>query len=372
MNNKPVIIDLFSGCGGFGLGAELAGFHTVVAVDNDETLQSAYKINFPNTRTITQDITTIIKEDWQTILNGQEVDGVIGGPPCQGYSRIGLGNKDDPRRELLIDFFRHVNILQPKFFVMENVEGLLDEKNKTQLDKAIKTIDPKYTVLEPMVIDATHCGAPTKRKRIIVIGYDPKKLRTLQVNDFLFNEDFVNVFDAISDLPEPIKQSKGKNDFGFANYKLTNPISNYARNMRSIPPKFLGAEFAVKKLSQKMVSGCFDTIHTKNVQQRYQAVEPGKTDKVSRSKKLSWDGFCPTLRAGTGPSNGSHQAVRPLHPEQGRVITVREAARLQGFPDWFVFHPTKWHSFRMIGNSVSPVVSEKILNVIYNKLKEVI
>lgn len=368
MNNKPVIIDLFSGCGGFSLGAELAGFHTAVAVDNDETLQSAYKINFPNTKIITQDITTITKEDWQTILNEQEVDGVIGGPPCQGYSRIGLGDKSDPRRELLIEFFRHVNILQPKFFVMENVEGLLDKKNKAELDKAINTIDRKYIVLDPIVIDAVLCGAPTKRKRIILIGYDPKKVTSINTGELLFNEPLVNVFDAISDLPSPIKQNKDKNDLGFSTYKLVDRVSTYAKKMRAEPPFFLGSEYAIEKLSQGMVSGLFETTHTLKVQERFNALMAGKTDQISRSKKLTWDGFCPTLRAGTGPDKGSYQSVRPLHPEEGRVITVREAARLQGFPDWFVFHPAKWHSFRMIGNSVSPIVSEKILTVIYNNL----
>jgi len=80
------------------------------------------------------------------------------------------------------------------------------------------------------------------------------------------------------------------------------------------------------------------------------------------------NGFCPTLRAGTGPEKGSYQAVRPLHPTENRVITPREAARLQGFPDWFQFSPTKWHSFRQIGNSVSPILSERIFAVIRKAL----
>jgi len=91
-------------------------------------------------------------------------------------------------------------------------------------------------------------------------------------------------------------------------------------------------------------------------------------DKVSKFPRLSWDGLCPTLRAGTDSSRGSYQAVRPIHPDKNRVITPREAARLQGFPDWFQFSPTKWHSFRQIGNSVSPFVAEAVLDVIRCKL----
>jgi DNA (cytosine-5)-methyltransferase 1 len=96
--------------------------------------------------------------------------------------------------------------------------------------------------------------------------------------------------------------------------------------------------------------------------------EGGKSDPVTKAYRLEWNGQCPTIRAGTGADKGAFQAVRPLHPGKGRVITVREGARLQGFPDWFVFHPTKWHSFRMIGNSVSPIVSKGIFKRLAAKI----
>lgn len=139
--------------------------------------------------------------------------------------------------------------------------------------------------------------------------------------------------------------------------------------MRTSPPPHLGWPLAIQKLSNGYVGGFLNTTHTKVVKERYAAVKQGKTDNISRAKRLHWEGLCPTLRAGTGSDKGSHQAVRPLHPDEARVITVREAARLQGFPDWFVFHNTKWHSFRMIGNSVSPIVSESILSSIKSKLR---
>jgi DNA (cytosine-5)-methyltransferase 1 len=101
---------------------------------------------------------------------------------------------------------------------------------------------------------------------------------------------------------------------------------------------------------------------------RFSELEHGQQDIISKAYKLKPDGFCPTLRAGTGPDRGSYQAVRPIHYEASRVITPREAARLQGFPDWFEFHKTIWHSFRQIGNSVSPIVAEKILSVIHQRL----
>lgn len=365
MNQQPILVDLFCGCGGFGLGAELAGFHTIVAVDVDTTLQSAYKNNFPNTNVMAADLSAMNKADWDLVIKGRQVDGVIGGPPCQGYSRMGAGDVNDPRRKLLKDFFRHVNILNPKFFVMENVEGLMDQKNRPQLDDALSIVNKKYVMLEPTVFDASDYGAATQRKRVIVIGYDPSRMFSLELSQFQYKQSKITVADAIRDLPMPIFQSKNRADFGYAQYPSIAKLSPYAIEMRRPAPNGLGNVQAKEELKKGRVSGLFTTIHSEKVQKRYEDIPQGKVDPVSRSKKLEWAGLCPTLRAGTGADKGSHQAVRPLHPEQGRVITVREAARLQGFPDWFTFHPTKWHSFRMIGNSVSPIISKQILSVIY-------
>lgn len=370
MKLNPTIVDLFCGCGGFGLGAELAGFRTVAAVDIDPTLQSAYKKNFPETHVLNGDLSKLNEESWRMILNGVEVDGVIGGPPCQGYSRMGKSDKEDPRRTLLGHFFRNVNVISPKFFIMENVEGLMDERNVYELENAVKSLDKKYKVLKPMIVDASLYGAPTKRQRVILIGYDPKRLSPLTASDFQPKGTLnTTVRDAISDLASPIAQSKDNENFGWEKYPEQHELSAYAQRMRAFPRKGLGWSESLEKLRDGLVSGYFDTRHTAIVRKRYAETMPGMVDKVSRAKKLAWGGLCPTLRAGTGSDKGSHQAVRPLHPEQPRVITVREAARLQGFPDWFVFHPTKWHSFRMIGNSVSPILSESILSKIKLKLE---
>ncbi len=363
MNFSPTIVDLFCGCGGFGLGAELAGFKTIVAVDIDATLQSAYKKNFPETHVLNGDLSLLTEESWRIMLNGAEVDGVIGGPPCQGYSRMGKSDKKDPRRTLLGHFFRNVNIISPKFFIMENVEGLMDKKNIYELKNALKILDKKYKTLKPMIIDSSVFGAPTKRKRVILIGYNPDFFPKLTAEDFQPEEPLTTtVFEAISDLPPPISQTKDKDDFGWNAYPESSELSSYAKKMRILPKEGLGWNISLNKLKEGFCSGYFDTMHLPLIIKRYASLEPGMVDKISRAKKLSWTGLCPTLRAGTGSDKGSHQAVRPIHPEQPRVITVREAARLQGFPDWFIFHPTKWHSFRMIGNSVSPIVSEAILS----------
>ena len=110
------------------------------------------------------------------------------------------------------------------------------------------------------------------------------------------------------------------------------------------------------------------TRHSQEIIDRYSLVEPGGKDTKLRAPRLRPDGLCPTIRAGTGSDKGSYQAIRPIHYDFPRVITPREAARLQGFPDWFVFHRTKWHSFRQIGNSVSPLLAEKLLKIIFDKI----
>lgn len=369
MINKPKIVDLFCGCGGFGLGAELAGFHSLVAVDIDHDLQSAYKRNFPSTRIITSDISGMNEDTWKLILNNEIIDGVIGGPPCQGYSRMGHSDKNDPRRTLLHHFFRSVNIIKPKFFVMENVEGLMDENNVYELNNALEGLDSSYTVLEPLIVDASNYGAPTRRKRVIVIGYLKDHISSLDVSDVIPTSPIRNtVKDAIFDLNEPVPQSKDKNDYGWNSYRISKNLSQYAKLMRALPPEGLGESLFINKMKDKIVSGNFDTIHSDAVKARFNSLLPGQVDKISKAKKLEWGGLSPTLRAGTGSDRGSHQAIRPIHPKVGRVITVREAARMQGFPDWFGFHSTKWHSFRMIGNSVSPLVAKFILDKIKNKI----
>lgn len=366
----PTLIDLFSGCGGFSLGAELAGFRSLAAVDIEPTLQFGFKKNFPCTKVLQADVAQIKKADWPELVGRTRPDGIIGGPPCQGFSRIGKRFKEDPRNTLVSHFYRHVDELSPKFFIMENVEGLLDECNRPVLEQAIERVSGRYRILGPLVVNAADYGAATNRKRVIVFGYDPHECDPVS-SEYLLSPHArtANVRDAIADLPSPIKQVKDPDDFGWASYpKHPLRLSAYAETLREPPPVHLGWKYAVEQLQKGIVSGLFETVHSDNVTARYAQTPCGTADKISKSYKLAWDGLCPTLRAGTGPEKGAFQAVRPLHPMEGRVITVREAARMQGFPDWFVFHPTKWHSFRMIGNSVSPTVSFRLLSRIHEKL----
>jgi len=371
--SKPTIVDLFCGCGGFSLGAELAGFRSLVAIDIDPTLQSGFAKNFPLSKPIEGNVAEIGLADWSLLIGKARPDGIIGGPPCQGFSRIGKRRKEDPRNTLIHHFYRHINLLQPKFFVMENVEGLLDDENIGVLMSAIETVSDTYTIIGPFVVNAADFGAATNRYRTVIVGYNPNEIDALEQSSFdgVVLAKSATVRDAISDLPNPIAMDpKDKTNLGWAAYPAatSRTLSQYARGLRRAPPQGLGWKEARERQKAGFVSGMFETVHSPVVATRYAETLGGKCDPISKSHRLQWGGQCTTLRAGTGSDKGSFQAVRPLHPAEGRVITVREAARMQAFPDWFIFHPTKWHSFRMIGNSVSPSVSYRILSTIFESL----
>jgi DNA (cytosine-5)-methyltransferase 1 len=359
------VVDLFCGSGGFSLGAHLAKFRVIASIDKDLVLTSSYSKNFPNSVLLHKDITGLTARDIARGLNKTTlaVDGVIGGPPCQGFSLMGRRDVSDPRNELVAHFFRLVNEISPKFFIMENVPGIIAGRSRKTLDDQIQKLTD-YNVIGPLVVDAHELGAATKRKRIVVIGYKPQHFEPISEEDVkaLNVPKQYSVRDAISDIPAPKKLGEGK-------YKRSSNLSEYADRCRQPPPYGLGSASSRSRLKEGKVGGLLPTEHAAAVVERFSRLAQGEVDAVSRFPRLDWNKPCPTLRAGTGADRGSHQAARPLHPEQPRVITVREAARLQGFPDWFDFHETKWHSFRMIGNSVSPIMAEALLSLVKAKMK---
>lgn len=353
------VMDLFCGAGGFSLGAHAAGFRTAVAVDVDGVLTSSFADNFPNVSLLHSDIAELTGKQVldKAGVNPGEIAGVLGGPPCQGFSAIGKRRDDDPRNGLVSHFFRIVRELDPTFFLMENVPGLIVERNKEILEAALSEMK-RYEIVGPLVVNARDYGAPTFRCRVVVLGYKKDSMASITsttIERVKCSRSY-SVRDAISDLPNP-------NDRGWAKYRRRIP-SEYATRARSQPGKHLGATLYKQRLADGIVSGVLPTQHTEAVRERFRDLAPGNADPVSRCPRLMWDAPAPTLRAGTGPERGSYQSIRPIHPDSDRVITVREAARLQGFPDWFKFHETKWHSFRMIGNSVSPPLSQRLLQAI--------
>ena len=329
------------------MGARAAGVETAVAVDIDPILSSSFKINFPESKLHLGDAAKLDRRKLERLLpNGADL--VIGGAPCQAFSEMGSNDPNDPRRKLVRQFFRVVAAVDPSAFVFENVRGLAFEKNIEVLNTGLRALPRHWKVLGPVLLDAADFGAATRRKRLFLFGFNTRKAAVPSLRSLIEPlGNATNVRDAISDLSGAVP-SNTQRDGQFDQWQYVPDVepSNYAAQMRTTSGLFTGHA---------------KTRHTETTLARFANLAPGRVDQIGRYPRLTWDGLCPTLRAGTGSEKGSFQAVRPIHPDEDRVITPREAARLQGFPDDFVFHPTIWHSCRMIGNSVSPIIAEALI-----------
>lgn len=366
------IIDLFCGAGGISLGAARAGFAIGGAVDLDPFASNTYKQNFPKTAILNADISKLDGQMLTTLFNvsNGDLSGIVGGPPCQGFSNIGKRDRNDPRNALFVDLFRLVAESIPKFFLVENVPGILRESNSDIRNAAFAYIESKYIFLSEMCLSAGDYGAPTIRKRVFFFGYLKDEMESLVAANFKPPTDVevVKVKAALDGLPIRINPNWQKEEQGWRIVKVHG--NGYFRSrLHGHIPKGVGNSVALERLKKESrASGSLGTVHSQEVIERYAGIKPGQNDPISKSQRLNPSGFCPTLRAGTDSDHGSYQAIRPLHPTESRVITPREAARLQGFPDWFQFSSTKWHSFRQIGSSVSPIIAERIFRIILNAL----
>ncbi len=373
-HQKPNVIDLFAGVGGFSLGALRAGFHLALAVELDKHAISAHQLNFPKFNHLVADISSLDGKQlmYHAGLEIGELEGLIGGPPCQGFSSMGKRNASDIRNNLFVKFFKLVKDCHPTFFVAENVLGILNTQYTSTRRNAFGYVEDDYVLLDPIKLRAFDFGASTTRERVFFIGYRSEAMETISHEDFEARKvkTVTTVADALLGLPSEIDSNwlteaeSWRRVQPLPDSPFWNRVSNYI-------PKNVGDAEALRRYKEEnMVSGCFGTRHSPEVLERYRRLKPGEHDKISKAVRLKMDGLCPTLRAGTGSDRGSFQAVRPIHPTLPRVITPREAARLQGFPDWFRFAPSKWHSFRQIGNSVSPIVAEMVFEVIGNQLSQ--
>ena len=367
------VVDLFCGVGGLSLGCTRAGLPVIGAVDNDREALRAHGLNFPDTIHLEADIAELT--GWS--LKGKMptgkgvIAGIIGGPPCQGFSAMGRGHCGDIRNDLFVEFFRIVSEVQPTFFMAENVPGILKNTHDEVRERAMKYVDRDYVVLPPMVMAANEYGTPTLRKRVFFFGYRTDEMGPLTIDDFapITPSERIYVKDALEGLPVDIDPTWQQERQGWRVVKLYGN-GNYAQRLHGHVPAGVGNKSALKRLRDNCeASGFLGTAHSARVIERYANTLCGNYDRISKSYRLDPEGFCPTLRAGTGPELGSFQAVRPIHPTEPRVITPREAARLQGFPDWFQFSPTKWHSFRQIGNSVAPILAEHLFRVVATALR---
>ncbi|HUW25498.1 MAG TPA: DNA cytosine methyltransferase [Gallionella sp.] len=363
---RPIGIDLFAGAGGLSLGFEQAGFDIAAAVEIDPIHCATHEYNFPNAKVVCASVVNVTGDEirHKAGLGNADIDVVFGGAPCQGFSLMGKRALDDPRNQLVFHYVRLVSELQPKYFVFENVKGLTLGKHVEFLGELIAALDRVgYDVLSPYrVLNAAHFGVPQDRQRLFVIGAQ----RGLNLPNYPKPlERQTTVWEAIGDLPDADR---------FATLNVADDVrveweteASYARRLRGLesdPTDFgYGREFDPDVLTSSL-----RTKHTELSMQRFMVTEHGKIEPISHFRKLPPDGLCNTLRAGTDSARGAFTSPRPIHPFLPRVITVREAARLHSYPDWFRFHSTKWHGFRQIGNSVPPLLGRAVASEIIKAL----
>ena len=369
-SRRPIAIDLFAGAGGFSLGIEQAGFDVIVAIERDPIHAAAYKYNFPQTLVLAADITTLSGEMiWQALLRQEqqkksEIDLIIGGPPCQGFSIMGKNCVDDSRNDLVFHFCRLVCELKPRYFVMENVPGMISKRYSQLLERLIQEFESNgYGITQPVqCLNAADFGVPQQRRRLFLLGSRAGELPLSYPKPR--DRTKVTVRDAIADVPDlddfPELWKTDEVLLSEATIGTSEAsATRYGRQMRGIEGE--QTDFSDPRAwNPQLLTSSRRTKHKDTCIERFQDLPPGQPDSISHLRRLDWDGLCHTLRAGTGAERGRYTSPRPIHPTRPRVISVREAARLHSFPDWFRFHTTKWHGFRQVGNSVPPLLAGAI------------
>jgi len=354
---RPIAIDLFAGAGGLSLGLEQAGFDVAAAVEIDPVHCATHEFNFPQTKVICASVADVSGDSIRAAarLVDADIDVVCGGAPCQGFSLIGKRAIDDPRNQLVFHYVRLVKELRPKFFVFENVKGLTQGPHKKFLDELIAELEGAgYKVLKDYkVLNAADYSVPQDRKRLFLLG----ARADVELPTYPDVRGATTVRQAISDLPDVDQFAELLTSDCVTAHFLTD--SPYARRLRGLEGDNLDFSYP-RQFDLSVLTSSLRTEHSKKSTKRFLATEYGRTESVSRFRKLHPDGLCNTLRAGTDTARGAFTSARPIHPIYPRVITVREAARLHSYPDWFRFHVTKWHGFRQIGNSVPPLLGRAV------------
>lgn len=355
---RPIGIDLFAGAGGLSLGFEQAGFDIVASVDIDPIHCAAHKFNFPKCKTICSSVIDIAGNGLRLAagIGDKDIDVVIGGAPCQGFSLIGKRAFDDDRNQLVYHYVRLVTELNPKYFVFENVKGLTVGKHKQFLLEIMEEFKLRgYNVVTNYkVLNAADYGVPQDRHRLFLMGAREGLVLPQYPKPI---DSKVTVLDAIGDIPDAESFPElWENDWVVAKYGKASLYASYLRGERDDPNDFSYK----RKFDRSLLTCSLLTNHSELSRSRFIETKPGDVEPISRFKKLALDGQCNTLRAGTASDRGAFTSPRPIHPTVARVITVREAARLHSYPDWFRFHVTKWHGFRQVGNSVPPMLARAV------------
>lgn len=337
MNNK--IIDLFCGCGGLSKGFEMAGFEPVLAIDFWKDAIDTYNFNHKKNIGICEDVSKLDEKSLKKIMNKNKIIGIIGGPPCQGYSTVGRRNVTDERNYLYLQYCRIVETIKPEFFVLENVKGLLTlNKGKFKEDIISKFSELGY-VVEYKLLNAADYGVPQNRNRVFFVGIKNKK--------FVFpviNQKKISTYEAISDLSEyETKYSK-------------EPQNLYQKKMRKSNVELYNNEF---------------TEHTEQTRNIINMIPDG--GKITDLPKEYWEvrkyNKAFQRMSSISQSNTIDTGHRNyFHYKENRIPTVRESARIQSFSDDFVFKGSKTSQYKQVGNAVPPLMAYEIAKAIKSQI----
>jgi DNA (cytosine-5)-methyltransferase 1 len=349
------VLDLFSGCGGFSYGFQEAGYDVVLGIDNGKVALDTFRYNHKDSEAFNLDLS--IEKNLQKIalfLDAKGgVDVIIAGPPCQGFSLTGARNENDKRNELFYAVFKIAKLLKkkPRAIIIENVIGLAtlyNGKAKLEIENSFEENNYNYN---SEVLYAPNYGVPQIRKRLFFVGLDEEYGKFEFPKPILEKDAYITCFDAISDLPT-LEDNFGSEELKY----LTKPLSTYQKEMRK---------------KSKLVYNHIGTKHTDLVKSVIAQVPEGGNHKdlpkgVGESRKFNeaWTRYHsqkPSKTIDTGHRNHFHYKFN-------RVPTVRENARLQSFPDNFIFLGTKTQQYRQVGNAVPPLLGYHIAN----QLKEIL
>lgn len=344
------VIDLFCGCGGLSYGFESAGFNILLGIDNDAKALEVFEKNHKNAKTICGDITQITyAKDIKGLLGDQRIDVIIGGPPCQGMSLSGPRKFDDPRNKLYLSYIRLVEEIKPRAFVIENVPGLVSLFGGQIKDSIIEKFTAMGYKVKYQILCASDYGVPQNRRRVVFVG-------TREDAEFTYPEKLqkqVTCKMALSDLP-PLEDELGEEVSDYS----SPPANDYQRLMRARSKTVYNHVAAahsekVKKIISLVPDGC----NYKSLPEEY---------RNSRNFHVAWTRFASDKPAPTIDTGHRHH----FHYKYNRVPTVRECARLQSFPDDFIFLGNKTQQFRQVGNAVPPLMAQAIANQVNVMLEE--
>lgn len=336
MDKELNVIDLFCGCGGLSLGFEKAGYHILLGIDMWKDALTTFKYNHKKSDTLCADLSKLSPDEVENAIQGKKVDVIIGGPPCQGFSIAGKRIVDDERNTLYKSFVHMVAHFKPKAFVLENVPNILTIGNGEVKEAIIKDFtDLGYNVVTKVLI-ASDYGVPQNRRRAIFVG--------LKEGEFDFNIPVVNhkitTEEALSDLPEESVENLGQ---------YTSPIScEYQRIMRVKSKGICNHEVTThNQQTIDIISMVPDGGNYKDLPTELQG---------TRKVHIAWtrlNSKKPSITIDTGHRHH-------FHYKWNRVPTVRESARIQSFPDDFVFLCSKTSQYKQVGNAVPPLMAYAI------------